>query len=127
MPSAPGKLPKRLSKVWFSIMISITCLIGVLAVLAASADPADLADGCVAWAAAGPATAASAAAAAAASSHAAVLARRGPPAAAAGGNDPCMMRPPGVGRDDARLLGSGLLPILDIGVLFQGASNLREN
>jgi hypothetical protein len=28
MPSAPGKLPKRLSNVWFSIMISMTCLMG---------------------------------------------------------------------------------------------------
>ena len=28
IPSAPGKLPKRLSNEWFSIMISITCLTG---------------------------------------------------------------------------------------------------
>lgn len=28
IPSAPGKPPNRLSKLWFSIMISITCLIG---------------------------------------------------------------------------------------------------
>ena len=28
MPSAPGNLPKRLSNEWFSIMISMTCLMG---------------------------------------------------------------------------------------------------
>ena len=28
IPSAPGKLPKRLSNEWFSIMTSITCLMG---------------------------------------------------------------------------------------------------
>jgi hypothetical protein len=28
IPSAPGKLPNKLSNVWFSTMISMTCLIG---------------------------------------------------------------------------------------------------
>ena len=34
MPSAPGKLPKRLSNEWFSIMISMTCLTGEAALRA---------------------------------------------------------------------------------------------
>src|SRR5580692_7236633 len=37
MPSAPGNLPKRLSKEWFSIMISMTCVTGTVGTFAVTA------------------------------------------------------------------------------------------